>query len=502
MKMGIWATAQTRNETGGIWHRVASDTSEPDIRQDFNLWLNLSERPGGMWGNLEKETLLISERRQADIWDELNDETLIIRPHHNLWQEIHNIRLSQRTDQGIWAQVGDETQVLVSAQAEGGLWRATTGAGDYTQRKPTRRLGWALKELHTVDGQEYFVLKNTRAGAYLRLSEEQVYLWNLMDGQHSIRDMAVAYYLRYKSLAVEGLLSLLRELDVKGFLVESQSDLFSNTAQALGQNRIQRLRNWLVGTFLQTTFTLRGIDNAVTKLYKGGIFLVFTKPIQMLILMITLTGLTAFGYHAWGNSFSILRGGSEGLVLGLVGFYIAMFIAILLHESAHAFSCKHYGRDVHQAGFMIYLGMPAFFVDTSDIWMEPRRPRMLVSWAGPYSGFFLGALSSLLIFAIPSPVISGWLFQFAFTCILLSFANLNPLLLWDGYYLLMDWLEMPMLRQRALAFVRGGLWKKISACESFGRDDKIYTVYGLFSFVWTILAVGASLWALIRAYIL
>ena len=382
--------------------------------------------------------------------------------------------------------------MVLVRQAAAGVWSATKQAGDYTQRKPSRRLGWALKQLHTVGGEEYYILKNTRAGSYLRLSEEQVYLWNLMDGQHSIRDLAVAYFVRYKSLAVEGLLSLLGQLDAKGFLAEPRSNLFANTAQALGQNRIQRLRSWLVRTFLQKMFSVRGIDNTLTKLYKAGVFLVFSRPVQILFLVITLTGLAAFGYHAWRGTHSILGNNSVGLASGLAGLYIAQFFAILLHESAHAFTCKHYGREVRRAGFMIYLGMPAFFVDTSDIWMEPRRPRILATWAGSYSGFFLGALSSLLIFVIPSPIGSRLLYQFALLCILLSFVNLNPLLQLDGYFILMDWLEIPMLRQRALHFVRKDLWNKLFGGESFDKEEKIFTVFGVLAFAWTAVAIFAA----------
>lgn len=487
MKRGIWSAIQTKNETGGIWHQV---DVEPTQKADFNLWMDLGERPGGMWGDIEKETLLIYERRQRDVWSEVNDETLIIRPRYNLWRELQKTPRLSLADGGLWSQVGDETLVLASPQFSAGVWQATTQAGDYTRRKPARRLGWAMKPLQTAAGEGYFVLKNTRSGKYLRLNAEQVFLWNLMDGQHTVRDLAVAYFMEYKSLASQGIIDLLGQLEVNGFLVEGRADLFDNTAQALGQNHWARLRDWLRRTFLQKSFSVRGIDNLISRLYKAGIFLVFSKPAQLLILLVTLAGLAAFGYHVWIGNFSIVRGGSGGLVFGLVGLYLAQFASIVLHESAHAFTCKYYGRQVRRAGFMIYLGMPAFFVDTSDIWMEPRRPRMLVSWAGPYSGFFLAGLSSLLIFFIPSPVLAGWFFQFAFICILMSFANLNPLLLWDGYYLLMDWLEMPMLRQRALRFVRRDLWNKLSSGEAFNRDDKIYAVFGVLSLTWTVIAVG------------
>ncbi len=488
MKRSIWAAIPTGDTSGGVWQRVIVT---PQAGGEFDLWQNLGERPGGMWGDLEKETLLIHERQAANIWDAVDDETLIIRPRYDLWREIQRIPPPPRADRGIWAQLADET--LAQPQASADVWSATTQAGDYTRHKPARRLGWALKKLHTVGGEGYYILKNLRAGTYLRLSEEQVFLWNLMDGQHSVRDMAVAYFERYKSLAVEGLLSLLGQLDAKGFLVESRGDLFASTAQALGQNRLQRLRSWLVGAFLQKTFSISGIDNALSRLYKAGLFLVFTRPVQVIILLITLAGLAAFGYHAWLGNYSLLRGGSGGLAMGLAGLYLAQFFAILLHEAAHAFACKHFGREVHRAGFMIYLGMPAFFVETSDIWMEPRRPRILVTWAGPYSGFFLAAVASLLIFVMPSPL-AGLLYQFAMLCLLLSFVNLNPLLQLDGYFILMDWLEMPMLRARALDFVRKDLWPKLLSGESFEREEKIFAVFGLLSLVWTAVAIFTAIW--------
>ncbi len=112
-------------------------------------------------------------------------------------------------------------------------------------------------------------------------------------------------------------------------------------------------------------------------------------------------------------------------------------------------------------GFLLYMGMPAAFVDTTDIWMEPRRPRIIVSWAGPHSGFFLGGLASLLILAVPGAFAQGVLYQFAFLTYLTSFMNLNPLLKMDGYYILMDWLEIPRLRERSMAFIGKPLRTKL-----------------------------------------
>jgi putative peptide zinc metalloprotease protein len=136
------------------------------------------------------------------------------------------------------------------------------------------------------------------------------------------------------------------------------------------------------------------------------------------------------------------------------------------------------------------MGMPAAFVDTTDIWMEPRRPRIVVSWAGPHSGFFLGGVASLLLLVAPGDFLRGVLYQFAFLTYLTSFMNMNPLLKLDGYYILMDWLEIPRLRERSLAFIGKPLRDKLRSRSPLSRDEKIFAVFGALSGLWTALALG------------
>jgi putative peptide zinc metalloprotease protein len=162
---------------------------------------------------------------------------------------------------------------------------------------------------------------------------------------------------------------------------------------------------------------------------------------------------------------------------------------------------------------MIYFGFPGFFVDTTDIWMEGKRARLAVSWAGPYSGLILAGMASIAIAVWPGSALNGILFRFAFLTYLLVFLNLNPLLKLDGYYLLMDWLEIPMLREKSLAFLRTGLPAKLRqlgreskgkvavqrwlrGLRGFSREEWIFTLFGVLSALWTLYAVylGISFW--------
>jgi putative peptide zinc metalloprotease protein len=492
MPVNVWGALKNPREGEGVWRRTLAGPPRVPVPGTLNIWTLFGNRPGGMWQELEGETLLLAAPAKAGLWAELKEETLILKPTgREPWREPVPADPASEPGEGLWSKLGDETLVLAPAGED--VWQSAGRAADYTRYRPLRRLGWALKKLQTASGEEYYMLKNTRSATYLRLTEGQVFLWNLMDGRHSLQDMAVAYFIRFQSLAVEGLWLFLAQLEAKGFLADPRVNLFAHTVAAVSGKRPGDLGRKLWRAFTQTTFSFRNVDRLLTAAYRGGVFVLMARPVQLLMLLVTAAGMAAFAWHFWQGRYSVLTGGGEHLALGLAGLYAAQFAAFLLHEAAHAFTCKHYGREVRQAGVMIYLGMPAFFVDTTDIWMEPRRPRLLVSWAGPYSGFFLAALASLLIFAAPSEFIAGLLYQFAFACSLLSFMNLNPLLMLDGYYILMDWLEMPMLRARALRFVSGDLWRKARRREKFDRDEKIFTVFGLLSLGWTALAVFSVL---------
>jgi putative peptide zinc metalloprotease protein len=174
----------------------------------------------------------------------------------------------------------------------------------------------------------------------------------------------------------------------------------------------------------------------------------------------------------------------------VVTLYLLQFITLLIHEWSHAIATKHYGREVRRGGFLIYMGMPAAFVDTTDIWMEPRRPRMVVSWAGPHSGFFLGGVASLLLLVVPGDFLKGVLYQFAFLTYMTSIMNLNPLLKLDGYYILMDWLEIPRLREKSLKFIGKPLRDKLRKRETFSREERIYAVFGALAGVWTLITLA------------
>ena len=353
---------------------------------------------------------------------------------------------------------------------------------------------------------DYHILKNTDTKTYYRLSDRDYFLWQHMDGKRTVKDLVVAYFLEYGSFAFGRVATLVEGLRSHLLLKDRPVDVYQQVRRRLLRRRLSHRLIQIYQGFLQMQFAVKGLDGLIGSLYRWGGRLLYTWPMQALFLVVSVAGVVLFARVARTRTYGLvtIQGSYRRGVIGLVAVNLA---AILIHELSHALTVKHYGREVRRGGFMLYFGLPAFFVDTMDIWMEGKRPRLAVTWAGPYSGLVLGGLASAAMTIWPDVDLNALLFQFAFFSYLTVFFNLNPLLELDGYFILMDWLEIPMLRQKSLAFIRRGLWEKVASVreagqalrdslDSFSREEKIFTIFGALSAAWTAYAIysGVHLW--------
>src|SRR5262249_27841572 len=73
-----------------------------------------------------------------------------------------------------------------------------------------------------------------------------------------------------------------------------------------------------------------------------------------------------------------------------------IFAVTTAHEFAHGLTCKYFGGEVHEMGFLLYYLQPAFYCDVSDAWLfGEKRKRLWVGFAGAYFELFLWACAML-----------------------------------------------------------------------------------------------------------
>jgi putative peptide zinc metalloprotease protein len=137
-----------------------------------------------------------------------------------------------------------------------------------------------------------------------------------------------------------------------------------------------------------------------------------------------------------------------------------VFVLIkLIHELGHAFSCRRFGGECHELGIMFLVFIPTPYVDASAAWSFPNRwHRMFVGAGGMIVELFVAAILSMVWLSIGDKTsLTAVLCYNAMLIASVSTVmfNANPLLRYDGYYILSDFLEIPNLRQKSSEYGLG-----------------------------------------------
>jgi putative peptide zinc metalloprotease protein len=459
----------------------------------------------------------------------VNDK-YVSRYHARIWREPHGYRLedldsvngtyinSQPMDGGASVALRDfdiigigPTQVvrieqpraldiggktLISAPEESMVLSTTAAsAGDTLapvqpsglDLKPRRRSGWALKQAPSQPGKLRYVLRSSRNGQYLQLTDRDVFLWNLMDGSHSVRDLLLAYSREYGQLALARIQQLVDQLAGAGLIrgVGGEEEL---AQRSLGR----RIADRVITLLSRAELAITGIDGFLQRVYRAGGWVFFTTPGLVLIWGLGIIGLVMF-FLAMGHQqpLDVGEAGWLGIVLAIFGYSLAL----MLHELAHALAVKSYGRKVPRGGFMMMMGMPYAFVDTTDMWFEGRGARIVVTLAGPVVTLTVASVFSAAAL-LGTHVWSAICFQIAFGLYINTLFNFNPLIPLDGYYALSDWLEMPRLREEASHYLTRGLWSDLVHRNHVGKRQVGLFLFGMLSLLGMVafLFLGLLMW--------
>jgi putative peptide zinc metalloprotease protein len=323
------------------------------------------------------------------------------------------------------------------------------------------------------EGRTYYVVKDPISLQYFRLTAEDYDLAVLFNGQRTfgqIRDRWVSLHphirldytpeeLNERVLKFANDLALLQFLNVQGQRVKVRMDA---TRRAKSNKRgIYHFTN-------QVFFFRKSLwdpDTVFGRMAKP-LWWIWTKPVFWISWAIIAAGAVVFFSQAEGLDEAL---GNLFNWHNIALMWVTTIALKSIHELGHGLTCKHFGGEVHEVGVMTMVFTPYFFVNVSDSWTMPdRRHRMLVSFAGIYVELVFAALAAFLwVFVQP-----GFFKDFLFNIIVIASVstvlfNANPLMRFDGYYIMIDLIETPNLQQKSRALIQNKITRWL-----FGSSNK------------------------------
>lgn len=222
-------------------------------------------------------------------------------------------------------------------------------------------------------------------------------------------------------------------------------------------------------------------------------------PIGALLWLVVV----GIGVKTIVENFDALRHQSEGMLdpTKLPLLYLAMIIVKTLHEFGHAYFCRRYGGEVHVMGIQLLVFTPVPYMDATSSWGFPNRwHRVLVGAAGMIVELFVAAIAAMVWAKTGEGVVHSLAYNMIFIASVSTIIfNINPLLRFDGYYILSDLLEIPNLYQKSFQHLRHLLEKYLlgvakSESPSQSRKEKTWlTVFGIGSAIYRVFVFGGIL---------
>jgi putative peptide zinc metalloprotease protein len=385
------------------------------------------------------------------------------------------------------------------------MTQAAPAAADLERRKHLRlRLRKDLViDAQRYEGRTYYVLKDPVSLRYYRLKENEHYLLQFLDGEHTLEDAQKAYesYYRPERLKLEDLEAFGQQLLTAG-LAQNESP---KAGKQLFDRRKKRLRTeWMqtLTNILYIKIPVIDPDRLLKRMLPWCGF-VFSPWFAILATSLMLGAVFLVATH-FDTFLSKLPNYHEFFQFKtIVYLWGALAVVKVIHEFGHGVSCKKYGGEVHEMGLLFLCFSPAMYCNVSDAWTLPNKwHRMIISFAGIYIELIIASISTFVWWNTPTqPFVNNMALSLMIVCSVSTvFFNANPLMRYDGYYVLADWLEIPNLRERSNRFLSNlaleyclgvevqpegymELWRKI-----------LFVSYAILSYVYRWVVTFAILW--------
>lgn len=300
-------------------------------------------------------------------------------------------------------------------------------------------------------GEPSQIVKDPLAMRYFQLREQEYRVLQMLNGQTTYADIQIALQAEFPASRVrmETIVQLIFNFHQNGLLLTSApgqaSRLAKREAASRRSKRLAKILNPFTIRFpgVDPTGLLRRLDPLFGWLFtKAG----FTAAATLVLSALLLIAVNWHDVKARLPEAQAFFGFDNLIQMGVL-----LMFTKTIHELGHALCCRRMGGECHEIGVLLMVLTPAMYCNTSDSWIMPNKwHRIAIGAAGMYVEVVLAAIAAF-VWWYSEP---GLLHYTALNVMFLSSVativfNANPLLRYDGYFILADFLEIPNLAPKA-----------------------------------------------------
>lgn len=355
------------------------------------------------------------------------------------------------------------------------------------------------------EGKVFYVIKDPVCLRYYRFNRQEYFVFSLFDGTHTMEDVRKRFEDEYKPHRLEfsDLEGFARQLVTAG-LVQHEA---AGTGKHLFQRRLKqrRMKRFAaVSNIMYWKIPVFDPDRLLTAMY-GYLWWIFTPTFLFLSVGLMLAALLQVTLH-YNTFYEKMPAYNEFFQFRTVLYmWLSLGVVKVIHEFGHGLSCKAFKGECHEMGVLLMCFSPALYANVTDAWtVADKWKRIVISFAGIYVELVIAALATFVWWYTPHlPVVNYTAMCIMVLCSVSTVLfNANPLMRFDGYYMLADWLEIPNLRDRANKFLNNLFLSKCLGVEtppepymSPGRKA-LFVVYAVTSYIYRWVLTFSIIWFL------
>ena len=339
------------------------------------------------------------------------------------------------------------------------------------------------------DNNKIIVIKDPLSEKYFRLTDHEYQFLTKLDGTRTTEDAVESFADSGRHYSLDDAKMLVSKAAQLGLVLGTQfstakfqTHLRDSAKKAKSAQRLSQLYFLYIplvnpDLFLEKTLFLfkwlanRWLGFLILALLPGALYFIIT------------------GFPEMQREYSFFFNFENMLYL-----WVTILITKLIHEFSHAYVAKSFGLRVPQMGIAFLIFFPCLFCNTTDAWqLADRRQRMTISAAGIIAESVVAILATYL-WHLSRP---GMFNSLAFYLMAVSFVstvlfNGNPLMKFDGYFILIDYLGIPNLQAKSSGYIRYLFMNRVLGVETVPNtaacpsESYLFTTYGFSFFLYRI----------------